>query len=354
MDTRTWGLRAAGAGAAALAVGLGIDAYDHLRDTTLAQREGFFSLSNVGQALFLAGLVLLGAGLLLAFFGAKLYGPPSQRLRHDLKLYQWGAPVMTAALLLGGAQVASNSTLAQGSQRSSDGSVAGAPGHAHSHNATTAALATQSVADTPCGRSGPPASEGQLSAESGHDHRGPVEEKPVTDPAVRDQLAKQIAAARTVAERYPTVADGEKGGYLKSTPYVPCIGAHYTNVGLVRPSVDPAKPAELLFDGTSPDSKIVGLSYLVYSNGPPEGFAGTNDHWHRHSSNGGLCIRGGLVVGNEATSPSECAKRGGRKTLLDKVWMCHVWIVPGWESSWGLFAPEHPNLGGRIGGSVDT
>jgi hypothetical protein len=22
-----------------------------------------------------------------------------------------------------------------------------------------------------------------------------------------------------------------------------------------------------------------------------------------------------------------------------------VWVVPGWESSWGLFSSEHPDLG---------
>ena len=43
---------------------------------------------------------------------------------------------------------------------------------------------------------------------------------------------------------------------------MPCIGAHYTNFGLVG-TFNPAAPSELLYDGTTPDSKIVGLSYLV-------------------------------------------------------------------------------------------
>ena len=29
--------------------------------------------------------------------------------------------------------------------------------------------------------------------------------------------------------------------------------------------------------------------------------------------------------------------------------MSHMWPVPGWESRWGLFSSEHPDLGGRIG-----
>jgi hypothetical protein len=29
--------------------------------------------------------------------------------------------------------------------------------------------------------------------------------------------------------------------------------------------------------------------------------------------------------------------------------MMHMWNVPGWESRWGLFSSEHPDLGGVIG-----
>jgi hypothetical protein len=29
--------------------------------------------------------------------------------------------------------------------------------------------------------------------------------------------------------------------------------------------------------------------------------------------------------------------------------MMHMWNVPGWDSRWGLFSSEHPDLGGRIG-----
>ena len=40
-----------------------------------------------------------------------------------------------------------------------------------------------------------------------------------------------------------------------------------------------------------PDSKIVGLSYLVWHpGGRPRGSPGPNDHWHQHNANGGLCI----------------------------------------------------------------
>jgi hypothetical protein len=133
---------------------------------------------------------------------------------------------------------------------------------------------------------------------------------------------------------------------------VPCIGAHYTNVGKVA-VFDPGAPSELLFDGTEPGSKIVGLSYLVYHRGgAPDGFVGPNDHWHQHNDNGGLCMKGGVVIGGESVTPAQCEARGGRKQTLDDIWMVHAWVVPGFECTWGVFAGECPELGGRIGGNA--
>jgi len=207
--------------------------------------------------------------------------------------------------------------------------------------------------DSPCEKSGPPASVGQVKKDAeGHDHRGPLYQFPVSK-AEREQLIQQQAQARGVADRYPTVATAEAGGYRKSTVYVPCIGAHYTNTSLVA-KFDPAAPSELLYDGDTPDAKIVGLSFLLFhQGGPPEGFAGPNDIWHQHNANGGLCLNAsGVVVGNESTSAKDCAARGGKKAALNDIWMVHDWVVPGWECGWGVFAGECPELGGRVGGTV--
>ena len=38
--------------------------------------------------------------------------------------------------------------------------------------------------------------------------------------------------------------------------------------------------------------------------------------------------------------------------LLTDIWMLHDWVVPGMECSWGSFAPECPELGGRVGGTA--
>ena len=44
-------------------------------------------------------------------------------------------------------------------------------------------------------------------------------------------MAAQLAQAKAVVAEYPTVKQALAGGYMMSTVYVPCIGAHYTNIG---------------------------------------------------------------------------------------------------------------------------
>jgi hypothetical protein len=182
---------------------------------------------------------------------------------------------------------------------------------------------------------------------SGHGHRGPVPFEPL-DAATRDTLAAQVAQANAVVVAIPNVAAAEAAGYRRITPYVPCIAAHYINGSVLDGTFDPANPEILLFEGTAPDSGIVGLSYLQFT-GPdvePEGFAGGNDPWHVHRQ---LCLGGGGVLGDENATDEECTSRGGRVVPLEGLWMSHMWNVPGWESRWGLFSSEHPDLGGSIG-----
>jgi hypothetical protein len=219
---------------------------------------------------------------------------------------------------------------------------------------------------SPCEEAAPtPASPGQVGAGEGgssavdkagvaaseHGERGALQQVPLTK-SENAALALQMTAAAQAAKDYPTVKDALAGGYSMSTVYVPCIGAHYTNVALAQ-QFDPAHPSELLYAGTDPDSKIVGLSYLVWhTNGPPPGFAGPNDRWHQHNANGGLCLRGGVVVAGESSTRQECAAMGGSKTLLTDVWMVHAWVVPGIACDWGVFSGECPDLGGRLGGTA--
>ena len=182
---------------------------------------------------------------------------------------------------------------------------------------------------------------------SGHGHRGPVPYEPL-DAETRATFASQVEQSNTVVAKYPTVSAAEAGGWRRITPYVPCIAAHYINGGLLDGTFDPAAPEILLFDGTDPDSRIVGLSYLVFTDPetPPPGFAGDNDPWHVHRQ---LCIGAGGVVGDENATKEECEQRGGRVVPLKNLWMMHMWNVAGWDSRWGLFSSEHPDLGGAVG-----
>jgi hypothetical protein len=224
-------------------------------------------------------------------------------------------------------------------------------------NGAAAAGRSRGVADAAKGHTGSViAADGTSACEqagvanegnSGHGERGPVKYDPL-DAATRAELAGQIAIARDVTVRFATVADAEAAGWRRVTPYVPCIAAHYLKGSAFGNGFDPAEPEILLYDGTDPDSKIVGLSYLQFTEPkkPPEGFAGPTDPWHIHKQ---LCIGGGGVLGDESTTPEQCEARGGRIIPLENLWMNHMWPVAGFESSWGLFSSEHPDLGGKIG-----
>jgi hypothetical protein len=214
----------------------------------------------------------------------------------------------------------------------------------------------ETVADVSAGESAPVASD-----DDGHSHNAFAEnqknnpdhaaenqpDKPL-DPATRDQLAAQLSLAREVAIRYPTVADAEAAGFNRAGEFVPGAGAHY--VGFSNMSGDPIdveKPMALIYDGTSPTSKVVGLMYYAFGvDGAPEGFAGPNDHWHRHR---GVCVEfaAGAIeipfpVDSDVTA-GQCEKVGGRY-IEETAWMLHTWVVPSWESPAGVFSHDNPNL----------
>lgn len=208
------------------------------------------------------------------------------------------------------------------------------------------AAAVLGATTTPCDEAVGPKTD----APGGHGHRGPTPELPIADPATKALLADQLTEASAAVARYPTVAAAEADGYVKSTLYVPCIGAHYTKGAFLGDPLNAAEPEEILFDGTEPDSRIVGLSYVVTAdpNVAPDGFAGPNDPWHKHPS---ICIElnGNFVLAGELATPEQCAELGGTYVDTPNFWMAHLWAVPGWENPWGTFSPENPKLGGRLG-----
>jgi hypothetical protein len=168
------------------------------------------------------------------------------------------------------------------------------------------------------------------------------------DPATRDALKAQLTEARDFALRYPTVADATAAGYRLAGGFAPGSGAHYISYGGMTGSgaFDPAKPLSLIYDGTSPTSQVIGLMYFGMSNPPPEGFAGPNDHWHRHSN---VCVKfgpGGIDVPFPAdvdVTEAQCKQVQG-SFLKITGYMVHAWVVPSWESPLGVFSHDNPDV----------
>lgn len=180
------------------------------------------------------------------------------------------------------------------------------------------------------------------------------------DAATQGKLDSQLAIAKSVALKYPTVADATKAGYILAGQFTPGAGAHYISVGIGASAFggrtdafNPGAPLALIYEGTFPTSKIVGLMYGGFTAAPPEGFVGPNDHWHRHTN---LCItfsKGqiGIPFPPDTNVPkSACDALHGmfmRKTL----WMVHAWVVPGWTSPQGVFS--HANINLHCGDGTD-
>ena len=305
---------------------------------------GFADLvATACEVLAVAGAVALLDGRLRARLGHRALG---RRL-----LGVAGAVAGVALVALTTAAVApalggGHSHAAHAAGHDHSGDVAGATtadagaadGHTHPTVPGGATVGIESGTGTsPCELSGATVNGGEA-----HGHRGPSVQAALDEPT-RSLLAVQLTQARAAAARYPTAADATAAGYRRVTGYLPCIGAHYMNFSLVDGTFDPEQPEMLLYGGNGPTARMIGLSYYVTGTAvAPDGFAGPNDPWHQHI---GLCTRGGVVVGGSSLTAEECAQRGGTKADGSTSWMVHAWVVPGWESAWGTFSAEHPELG---------
>ena len=174
-------------------------------------------------------------------------------------------------------------------------------------------------------------------------------DKPL-DQTTRALLAMQLTVARSTALRYPTVADAKKAGYILAGGFAPGSGAHYVRTSAAVFASDHVlnvnRPGSLIYEGTNPTSKIIGMMYIGGGTTPPDGFVGPNDHWHRHSA---VCVKygpGGIEVPFPADAditPKQCQDVHGQFMAIT-VWMVHAWVVPGWESPLGVFSHDNPNI----------
>jgi hypothetical protein len=150
-------------------------------------------------------------------------------------------------------------------------------------------------------------------------------------------LVDQLALARRVALRWPTVGAALADGWTLAAPYSSHIGVHYMRYSDVDGTFDIVRPEMLLYAGDSPRSPVVGLAYYVKYR-EPVGFAGAADHWHQHLD---VCIgQSGPVRGADAVGV--CATN---QTAPGRwAWMLHAWVVPGWGSPAGVFSAENRRL----------
>jgi hypothetical protein len=203
---------------------------------------------------------------------------------------------------------------------------------------TTVAVATPTTA------SGPALAEGES-----------VENTPDVALNAADQklLGEQLVQARQAAAKYPTVADAKRAGMILAGGTSPGTGAHYqlmsaATLAGINPdgTVNASSPGSYIYDGTTDDAPIVGVMYISFNDTAPEGFAGPNDHWHRHSN---VCVKfadGKIsvpVAADQDVTKQQCDALNG--TFMPKtVWMVHAWVVPGWESPKGVFSHDNPNV----------
>lgn len=173
--------------------------------------------------------------------------------------------------------------------------------------------------------------------------------------AERARLAGQLARAREVALRYPTVADALAAGYEPTTPYAPGTGAHYgkdADTQAPGQPLDVDRPQSLLYDGTDPGSHLVGMMYVqLGGDAAPDGFAGPLDTWEPFP---GQCLEQGrtdpVFPTKASVTEAECDAAGG--VFVDATaWIQHVWVVPGWEAPGGVFADANTDIVCADGGT---
>ena len=99
-----------------------------------------------------------------------------------------------------------------------------------------------------------------------------------------DQTIDELKAARKATAKYHSIRDAEADGYFDAGIFVPQMGHHWLNLGLLQDGVfDPSAPELMVYADIGDGRKrLVAVEYAVPitdPNTPPEGFDGDCDHW---------------------------------------------------------------------------
>ncbi len=132
-------------------------------------------------------------------------------------------------------------------------------------------------------------------------------------PACLD-LSLSFDIALSEMSPYATLANFTADGGTEIADRPDDIGVAYTNVFPTPAPGDfvPSEPNVLLYDGSLPTSRLVGIAWEIDSATAPEGFAGAGDVWSQDATTGH--------------------------------WWLTAWVVRGYENHPNVFAATHPCL----------
>jgi hypothetical protein len=322
--------------------GIGVDAYLHGRDDTLAAREGIFTLGNPGHVLIFAGFSLTAASLM----GIALVWLNTKRVGGDGPVARILRTATLPAMALAAAGTVWTLSLGEGTATHTDSHdeavahfdlPAGPPGAvvavANDGNGHTGTASTGASAASPMGEA-----EG---------HHG--KEIPVT-PDQLQAAADFYARVKVSAVQFESVKDAMALGYIQVTQDLPAIAAHFYHPIWSRDGqlMNPERPEVLLYTKRMDGNwRLVGFMFTEEKvNETPPSFFGPLDAWHRHEN---LCFTAGAGV---SAKPNKEACSGGVFTAVT-AWQMHVWTAPG--ATTGAFAHDFPPISpGRFPGATRT
>jgi hypothetical protein len=299
-----------------------------------------------------ACVALEGIAVVLAAF---LLARPRSAIRRS------GGMALAGAL---GAFVLTTAAIASPSARDHAAGSHGEAGDGHSHELATGADDGSGGAGHDHGTAGGEGGaddlgwsqlqNGQMGAHEHPEGEGAAgTAEPEITPAEASELASLLALTAPLVEQYPTLGAAEDAGWWQAGPFAPGLGVHYSspdygsmNTDGVMDPEDMAHPM-LIFDGITRDAPLAGFMYMAYQETEPEGFPGTLDTWHYHTT---VCIvntpdgiRTPFGADLSGVTEEMCAAEGG--SFIDFTgYMVHVWTVPGYESELGTFSDLNPKI----------
>jgi hypothetical protein len=327
--------------------GLGIDAWLHAQDPTLAEREGIFAISNPGHVLLGAGIALACGGLLFALYSAcGMPAAPALVRGRVMRL-----AVLQAGLLGSVAAVIfALSVSAEGHEHGAE------PDSAHVHSETSGATDVALLSGTSGGSeallkesvpsgahthmapppSAPPSATFGASdtAGQGHSHADlppdaaagavmaegnrPVHEHPIASADEQACLAALTEEVRAAATQYADYGVAVANGYREPKR---AGGTHYGNPAYHRDGLvlEASKPETLIYRTRADASKLlVGVMFSVAKgqHGPTP--CGNATYWHTHTT----CWSGREEVSEieEGVCPGTVPRVSGE--------MMHIWFYP--------------------------